>query len=358
MSINELGGTSATGLKKVRRLPPEVSILGVLLGIAIVFEILGWYVVGESFLANKQRLSIIVLQVAVIGIIAVGVTQVIITGGVDLSSGSMVGFIAMVAASFAQTAINSRAVFMQPEWAQFGLSWFIDSNPLWAIAAGLLLGLLLGVVNGFIIARTGIPPFIATLGMMVSVRGLAKWYTEGQPVALLNPEFTWLGQSFEVWGFPVPRTVIIFFIVAIICHIALSYTRYGKFTYAIGANPLAARVSGIDIGKHLIKVYAVAGLLSGLAGVMLAARAQSGQPNMGVAFELDAIAATVIGGTSLAGGVGRITGTVIGTIILGVVTSGFTFLKVGAYYQEIVKGLIIVTAVAIDVYRQKRKGRV
>jgi len=358
MSTNELGSTSTTGLKKVRRLPPEVSILGVLLGIAIVFEILGWYVVGESFLANKQRLSIIVLQVAVIGIIAVGVTQVIITGGVDLSSGSMVGFIAMVAASFAQTAINSRAVFLQPEWANFGFSWFIDSSPLWAIGAGLLLGLLLGVVNGFIIARTGIPPFIATLGMMVSVRGLAKWYTEGQPVALLNADFTWLGQSFEVWGFPVPRTVIIFFIVAIICHIALSYTRYGKFTYAIGANPLAARVSGIDIGKHLIKVYAVAGLLSGLAGVMLAARAQSGQPNMGVAFELDAIAATVIGGTSLAGGVGRITGTVIGTIILGVVTSGFTFLKVGAYYQEIVKGLIIVTAVAIDVHRQRRRGRV
>ncbi|UVC09228.1 ABC transporter permease [Rhizobium sp. TH2] len=357
MSTNELGSTSMTGLKKVRRLPAEVSILGVLFGIAIVFEILGWYVVGESFLANKQRLSIIVLQVAVIGIIAVGVTQVIITGGVDLSSGSMVGFIAMVAASFAQTAINSRAVFLQPEWSQFGLSWFIDSSPLWAIGAGLLLGLLLGFVNGFIIARTGIPPFIATLGMMVSVRGLAKWYTEGQPVALLNADFTWLGQSFDLWGFPVPRTVIIFFIVAIICHVALSYTRYGKFTYAIGANPLAARVSGIDIGKHLIKVYAVAGLLSGLAGVMLAARAQSGQPNMGVAFELDAIAATVIGGTSLAGGVGRITGTVIGTIILGVVTSGFTFLKVGAYYQEIVKGLIIVTAVAIDVYRQKRKGR-
>jgi ribose/xylose/arabinose/galactoside ABC-type transport system permease subunit len=357
MSTNELGSTSTTGLKKVRRLPAEVSILGVLFGIAIVFEILGWYLVGESFLANKQRLSIIVLQVAVIGIIAVGVTQVIITGGVDLSSGSMVGLIAMVAASFAQTAINSRAVFLQPEWAAFGMSWFIDSSPLWAIAAGLLLGLLLGFVNGFIIAKSGIPPFIATLGMMVSVRGLAKWYTEGQPVALLSQDFTWLGQSFDVWGFPVPRTVIIFFIVAIICHVALSYTRYGKFTYAIGANSQAARVSGIDIGKHLIKVYAVAGLLSGLAGVMLAARAQSGQPNMGVAFELDAIAATVIGGTSLAGGVGRITGTVIGTIILGVVTSGFTFLKVGAYYQEIVKGMIIVTAVIIDVQRQRKKSR-
>ncbi|MDO6966583.1 ABC transporter permease [Rhizobium alvei] len=356
-TANDLGDTSTTGLKKVRRLPAEVSILGVLIGIIIIFEILGWYFIGDSFIANKQRLSIIVLQVAVTGIIAVGVTQVIITGGVDLSSGSLVGFIAMVAASFAQTSLNARAVFLQPEFAQFGMSWFIDSSPFWAIAAGLLIGLLLGWVNGFAIAKTGIPPFIATLGMMVSARGLARWYTEGQPVALLSPEFSWFGQSFEVWGFPVPRPVIVFFLVAIICHIALSYTRYGKFTYAIGANPLAARVSGIDIGKHLIKVYAVAGLLSGLAGVMLAARAQSGQPNMGIAFELDAIAATVIGGTSLAGGVGRITGTVIGTIILGVVTSGFTFLKVGAYYQEIVKGLIIVAAVAIDVHRQRRKSR-
>jgi ribose transport system permease protein len=354
---NELGNTSTTGLKKVRRLPAEFSILAVLIGIILVFEILGWYFIGDSFIANKQRISIIVLQVAVTGIIAVGVTQVIITGGVDLSSGSMVGFIAMVAASFAQTAINSRAVFLQPEFARFGLGWFIDSSPIWAILAGLILGLLLGWINGNLIARTGIPPFIATLGMMVSARGLAHWYTEGQPIALLSPSFSWFGQSFEVAGFPVPRPVIVFFLVAIICHIALSYTRYGKFTYAIGANALAARVSGIDIGKHLIKVYSVAGMLSGLAGVMLAARAQSGQPNMGFGFELDAIAGAVIGGTSLAGGVGRITGTVIGTIILGVVTSGFTFLRVGAYYQEIVKGVIIVAAVAIDVYRQKRKGR-
>jgi ribose/xylose/arabinose/galactoside ABC-type transport system permease subunit len=356
-ATNEQAGTSATGLKKVRRWPPEVSILLVLAGIALVFEILGWVFVGESFLASKQRLSIIVLQVAIIGIIAVGVTQVIITGGVDLSSGSMVGFIAMVAASFAQTATNARAVFLQPEFSKFGLDWFIDSSPLWAIAAGVLLGLALGYLNGLIIAKTKIPPFIATLGMMVSVRGLAKWWTLGQPVALLNQDFAWFGQSFDVAGFPVPRIVIVFFVVAAICHVLLAYTRYGKFTYAIGANAQAARVSGIDIGKHLIKVYSIAGLLSGLAGVMLAARAQSAQPGMGVAFELDAIAAAVIGGTSLAGGVGRITGTFIGTIILGVVTSGFTFLKVGAYYQEIVKGLIIIAAVVIDQQRQNKKRK-
>ena len=191
----------------------------------------------------------------------------------------------------------------------------------------------------------------------MSVRGLAKWYTLGQPVALLHENFTWFGRSFDMGGFPVPRPVIVFLLVAAIFHVMLSYTRYGKFTYAIGANPQAARVSGIDIGKHLIKVYAFAGLLSGLAGVMTAARAASGQPGMGVAYELDAIAAAVIGGTSLAGGVGRITGTVIGAIILGVVTSGFTFLKVGAYYQEIVKGIIIVAAVVIDQQRQNRRKK-
>jgi ribose transport system permease protein len=341
-------GASTTGLKKVRRLPAEVSILGVLIGIILVFEVLGWILIGESFIANKQRISIIVLQVAVIGIIAVGVTQVIITGGVDLSSGSIVGFVAMVAASFAQTAANSRAVFID-------YPMLLDISPIWPILVGLAIGALAGFVNGFVIAKTGIPPFIATLGMMVTARGLAKWYTLGQPVALLNDRFTWFGQSFELFGFPVPRPVIVFLIVAAIFHVALAYTRYGKFTYAIGANPQAARVSGINIGRHLMKVYAVAGLLSGLAGVMTAARAASGQPGMGVAYELDAIAAAVIGGTSLAGGVGRITGTVIGTIILGVVTSGFTFLKVGAYYQEIVKGLIIVAAVVIDQQRQNRR---
>jgi inositol transport system permease protein len=340
-------GKSLTGLKSVRRLPPEVSILAVLFGIILVFELLGWYFIGESFVANKQRLSIIVLQVAVTGIIAIGVTQVIITAGVDLSSGSMVGFIAMVAASLAQSSTNERAVFLN-----YGL---VDLNPIWAILAGLAVGLLLGFINGWIIAKTKIPPFIATLGMMVSARGLAKWYTLGQPVALLNDSFNWFGQSFPVFGFPVPRPVIVFIIVAIIFHIALTYTRYGKFTYAIGANPQAARVSGINIGNHLIKVYAIAGLLSGLAAIMTAARAQSAQPGLGVGYELDAIAATVIGGTSLAGGIGRITGTFIGTIILGVVMSGFTFLKVGAYYQEIVKGIIIVAAVVIDQHRQNKR---
>lgn len=336
-----------TGTKSARRWPPEVSILLVLFGIIAVFEALGWYYWGESFIANKQRISIIILQVAVIGIIAVGVTQVIITAGVDLSSGSLVGLIAMVAASLAQSSTNARAVYP-------GLT---DISPVFPILAGLACGLIAGAVNGVIIAVTKIPPFIATLGMYVSARGLAKLYTNGQPAALLHDDFTWFGQSFTIYDFPVPRPVLIFLAVAVVFHILLTYTRYGKFTYAIGANPQAARVSGINIGAHLIKVYMVAGLLSGLAGVLTAARAASGQPGMGVGYELDAIAAAVIGGTSLAGGMGRITGTVIGTLILGVVTSGFTFLRINPYNQEIVKGIIIVTAVAVDQYRLRRRKK-
>ncbi|APG95299.1 ABC transporter permease [Sinorhizobium americanum] len=343
-------GATAVAEKPVakRKLSNEMSTALVLVGIALMFELLGWIFVGSSFLGNQQRLSIIILQVSVIGILAVGVTQVIITSGIDLSSGSVLGLAAMVAASLAQSSADVRALYPA----------LTDLLPIWPILAGLLVGLLAGLINGLIIAKTNIPPFIATLGMMVCARGVAKWYTLGQPIGLLNPDFTWLGKSFILLGFPLPLPVIIFIAVAIISHIALRYTRYGKFTYAIGANPQAARVSGIDIGSHLLKVYAIAGLLSGLAGVVTAARAASAQPTMGVAYELDAIAAAVIGGTSLAGGVGRITGTVIGTIILGVITSGFTFLKVGSYYQEIIKGMIIVAAVIIDQYRRSRKTRV
>jgi inositol transport system permease protein len=340
MTIKAAEGTAPLATRpKRRRVPPELSIFLVLIGIALVYEILGWIFIGQSFLMNPQRLTIMILQVSVIGIIAVGVTQVIITGGIDLSSGSVVGMTAMIAASFAQASTWPRALYP----GLTDLPFFIP------IGVGLLIGLAAGFVNGQLIARTKIPPFIATLGMMVSARGISKWYTKGQPVSGLTDQFNFIGTG--IWP------VVVFLVVALIFHIALRYTRYGKFTYAIGANVQAARVSGINVGRHLIKVYAIAGLLSGLAGVVLSARAITGQASMGVSYELDAIAAAVIGGTSLAGGVGRITGTVIGTIILGVMTSGFTFLRIDAYYQEIVKGIIIVAAVIIDQYRQRRRRK-
>jgi inositol transport system permease protein len=320
-----------------RRWPQELSILGVMIGMMLLFEALGWIFVGQSFIANPLRLKIMILQEAVIGILAVGVTQVIIMGGIDLSSGSVVGMTAMVAASLAQSADYSHAIYP----SLTGLS------PIIPVLVGLIVGVVAGLINGSLIALTKIPPFIATLGMMVSARGVADWYTDGQPIGNLEDSYAALGAG--AWP------VVIFLVVAAIFHVALRYTRYGKFTYAIGANPLAARVSGINVERHIIVVYTLAGLLAGLAGVVTTARAITGQAGMGVGFELDAIAASVIGGTSLAGGVGRMTGTVIGTVILGILTSGFTFLNVDAHYQEIIKGAVIIAAVVTDQYRQRRR---
>lgn len=308
-----------------------------LLALALAFELLGWMFVHQSFLGNEQRLVVMILQVSVIGVIAVGVTQVIITGGIDLSSGSVVALTAMVAASLAQSSEAVRAVYPS----------LTDLPVIVPVVAGLAVGAGAGLVNGTLIAGTGIPPFIATLGVMVSARGLAKWYTRGEPVSMLTDPYANIGSGV------VP--VVIFLATALVFHLALRYTRYGKFTYAIGANPAAARVAGIRVGRHLIAVYTIAGLLAGLAGVLTSARAVSGQAGMGLMYELDAIAAAVIGGASLSGGVGRITGTVLGTLILGVVTSGFTFLRIDAYYQEIVKGGIIVAAVIADQYRRRRR---
>src|SRR6185436_5655774 len=192
--------TPTEGPRK-RKLPPEANIFIVLIGIALFFEVIGWLVVGQSFLFNTQRLTVMILQVAVIGIIAVGVTQVIITGGIDLSSGSVVGMTAMIAASFAQTSDYARAVYPA----------LTDLPVLIPVAFGLLVGLVAGLINGSLIAYTAIPPFIATLGMMVAARGVAKWYTRGQPVSMLQEEYAAIG----TWIWP----VIIFLVVAAIFHI-------------------------------------------------------------------------------------------------------------------------------------------
>ncbi|OIN12483.1 ABC transporter permease [Oceanisphaera psychrotolerans] len=320
-----------------KKMPKDMGIFLVMIGIALVFEVLGWVFRGQSFLMNPGRLVLIVLQVAIIGIIAVGVTQVIITTGIDLSSGSLVALTAVVAASLAQTADSISPMYPA----------LVDLPAIVPILAGIGVGLLCGVLNGYLITKTGIPPFIATLGMMVSARGLAQYYTQGNPISFLSDGFTAIG------GGSMP--VVIFLVVAVIFHIALKHTRYGKYVYAIGGNMTSARVSGINVDKYLVIVYSIAGALSGLAGIVMAARVSSGQSSMGMAYELDAIAAAVIGGTSLMGGVGRITGCVIGAIILGLMKSGFTFIGVDTYMQDIIKGGIIVGAVVIDMRRNRAK---
>lgn len=319
------------------KMPQEASIFAVLVGICLLFEVLGWIVNDQSFLFNLDRLQIIILQMAVIGIIAIGVNMVIITSGIDLSSGSVVAASAVVAASLAQVSDFPRAVFPT----------LVDLPIIWPILAGALTGLVIGCINGSLIAYTAIPPFIATLGTMVAARGFAKWFTGGMPVSMLTDDFAWIGSG--------ANPIYLFLIVAAIFHVVLRHTRFGKFTYAIGANRQAAIVSGINVNRHLIWIYTIAGLLAGIAGTVTAARAISGQSGMGVMYELDAIAAVVIGGTSLVGGKGRITGTVIGVLILGVMTSGFTFIRIDAYYQEMVKGAIIVAAVVADQYRNRKR---
>ena len=338
--VSEAAKASPADKSQRRPWPTEVNILVGLIVIALVFEALGWLLIHQSFLINPARLQIVILQVSIVGIIAIGVTQVIITGGIDLSSGSVVSASAMIAMSFAQASSYARAVYPA----------LTDLPVIAPIAVGLACGLLAGLINGLLIAYTKIPPFIATLGMMVSARGVADWYTKGQPVSFPTDAFAGIGSGF--------RPVLIFLAVAIVFWVIMRYTLYGKRTYAIGSNADAARVSGINVERHLVLVYAIAGLLSALAAIVVCSRNLTAQAGMGTGYELDAIAMVVIGGTSLYGGRGSIVGTVLGMLIFGVIISGFTFLRIDAFYQEMIKGAIIVGAVVQDVYRQRRRGRI
>ena len=348
-----LGGLKYDPSKRAR--PPELNVFIALVGIVAIFEALGWIVYGDSFLFNtrdnvdtlfnNQRLQVIILQVSIVGIIALGVTQVIITGGIDLSSGSIVGATAMVTMSFAQTWLvngnpNPKAIF--------GESW-MDLPVIVPVVVGLTCGLIAGLVNGSLIAYTKIPPFIATLGMMVSARGFSKWWSNGSPISFPTEGYAAIGKGLN--------PVLIFIALAIVFHCVMNYTKYGKHCYAVGSNEDAARMSGINVTNHKILVYAIAGILASAAAIVVSSKNLTAQAGMGVMYELDAIAMAVIGGISLSGGRGSILGTVLGALIFGVIISGFTFLKLDAFYQEMVKGVIIVGAVVLDQWRQRSRAR-
>ena len=248
----------------------------------------------------------------------------------------------MIAMSFAQTELvngnpNPKAIFGP---------WAMDLPIIVPVIVGLACGLVAGLINGVLIAYTRIPPFIATLGMMVSARGVAKWWSKGNPISFPTEEFAWIGSGM--------MPVIWFVLLAILFHIILRYTVYGKYTYAIGSNEDAARMSGINVARHKVLVYVIAGILASFAAIILSSKNLTAQSGMGLIYELDAIAMAVIGGVSLAGGRGSIIGTVLGMMIFGVIISGFTYLKLDAFYQEMVKGAIIVGAVVLDQWRQKR----
>ena len=338
-----------------RAWPNEVNIFIALILIIAVFEALGQllpYMNNQSLLFdtkgrfdtifNEARLRVIILLVSIIGIIALGVTQVIVSGGIDLSSGSIVGATAMISMSFAQTAIvngnpNPKAIF--GEWA-------MDLPVLIPVLVGLGCGLVAGLINGSLIAYTRIPPFIATLGMMVTARGVAKWWSKGNPISFPTEWFAWIGSGM--------MPVVWFVLLAILFHFILRYTVYGKHTYAIGSNEDAARMSGIKVARHKVLVYSIAAILASFAAIVLSSKNLTAQSGMGLVYELDAIAMAVIGGVSLSGGRGSIVGTVLGALIFGVIISGFTYLRLDAFYQEMVKGAIIVGAVVLDQWRQQR----
>ncbi len=294
---------------------------GILIALLVICVILS---VATPYFFTVQNLVIVLRQVSVNGILAIGVTFVIIAGGIDLSLGSVVALTGVAAASFAHTGAYPLIV---------------------PLLIGLLTGALVGVINGLTITLGRVAPFIVTLGMMTMARGLALVWSNGRPVTNLSPAFNFIGGG-DVLYIPVP--ILLFVLVIFVAYILLNYTTTGRYIYAVGGNEQAARASGIRVNAVKMFAYIMCSGLAALAGIVLAARITTGQPNAGIAYELDAIAAVVIGGTSLLGGRGTVTGTVIGVLIIGVINNGLDLLNVSSYYQQIIKGVIIIGAVLID----------
>ncbi|AWW00331.1 ABC transporter permease [Arcticibacterium luteifluviistationis] len=302
---------------------------GILISFIVTCAILS--IATPQFL-SVANWTIIITQVSINALLAFGVTFVIITGGIDLSIGSIVAVTGVVAASLAQNG---------------------DYPVIVAVIGGLMAGLAFGLLNGFLVTKSKIAPFIVTLGTMTIGRGLALILSKGRPVSNLSDSFNFIGNG-KIAGLPVP--IIILIIVFIICSIALRKTIFGRYIYAIGGNEDAAWASGISVDKIKLAAYAICGALAGLAGILLTARINTGQPNSGMGFELDAIAAVVIGGTSTTGGRGTMIGTLIGVLLIGVINNGLDLMNVTSYYQQVIMGVIIIGAVLMDSWNQKTRN--
>jgi len=309
-------------MTRPRRWPAQLG-----LAIALAALMIGLAFARPNFLTFGNLVNL-VRQISINGILAVGVTYVLLTGGVDLSLGSLVALTGVIAAMFAHPGQHGAIV---------------------PILAGVAAGAACGVVNGLLVTRGRIAPFVVTLGMMTSARGLTLLLSGGRPVSNLSPAFTSIGSG-DFLGIPAPTWILL--AVAAVSHVFLRRMRVGRHVYAVGGNESAARASGVHVNTVKLVCYTICGAMAGLAGVVLAARITTGQPNAGVGYELDAIAAVVIGGTSLNGGSGGVGGTILGALLIGVINNGLDLLNVSSYYQQVIKGLIIVGAVWLD--RSKR----
>jgi len=321
VSEKQRGEGAKTGL--IRNIYKNYGIFLVLL----LFIIILW-IATPNFMSWNNIINII-RQMTFVGLVGMGVTCAILTGGIDLSPGSIIAASSVVTASF---ALNHQYPVYVP------------------VLAGLGVGLIAGFFNGLIIAKVKIPPFIVTLGTMTIAKGFALLYCNGAPISNLDPEFNFIGAG-KFLEIPIP--IIILAVFTVITFVMLNNTKFGRHVYALGGNEQAAIISGINVDRVKIIVYSYSGLLAGLAGIVLTARISSGAPASGTGMELDGIAAAVIGGTSFNGGVGSVLGTIAGALIIGVIGNGMDLLNVNMYWQQIVKGFIIIGAVALDRVRSK-----
>ena len=301
--------------------------MGILIGLVVLFLFLS--VATDSFLSTKNMLQVL-RQICINGLLAFGMTFVLIIGGIDLTVGSV------VAISGVSVVIMLNSGVPLPV----------------ALVVALLLGAIVGLLNGGIIALTGMPPFIVTLSLQGTIRGIAYVITDGRSVSCDNAVFNAIGNGY-LFGIPIPIYIVAF--VMIVISILLYYTRFGRRMYAVGGNITAAGFSGIHVKKIMVQVYVLSGVLSALAGIILASRMYSGQPASGQAYESDAIAAAVLGGTSFNGGIGTVGGTLIGALVIGFLTNGLNLLHISSYVQMIIKGLVIIGAVGIDILKNRKK---
>ena len=303
-------------------------------------------------LQNPRFLSIrnlfnILTDVSIYGVMAIGMTLVILTAGVDLSVGSILALCAMCGAAVIKGTGDTRSETPDPH--KFGgFSWLI------ALLICLLLGTVVGFIQGKVSTKFRIPPFIVTLGGMTVWRGATLLIGAGSPISGFDANYSWWGSG-SFLGVPVP--VLAFLVVTVVGYVALRYTPYGRHVYAVGGNREAARLTGLRVDRILTSVYAIMGFLAGLAGFIQSARLSSAEATAGLGFELTVIASVVIGGTSLMGGIGGIAGTVVGTLLIGVLLNGLVIMNVNPYYQQIIIGAIIVLAVGFDTYAKSRRGR-
>jgi ribose transport system permease protein len=301
--------------------------------IALTVMVLAMSMLSDKFLTAENGWNIL-RQISVNLCLSIGMTLIILAAGIDLSVGAILALSGAVAAGFLKNGVILSPLAMQLQFTAIG-----------AIVAGLLIGAAAGLFNGLAITWFRLPPFVATLGMLSVARGLTMLWTGGVPITGLGPEFGFLGTG-VLLGIPMPvwisGTLVAVFVVL------TRRMRFGRYIYAVGGNERAARLTGLPVDRVKIGVYTLGGLLAGAAGLIVTARLDSAQPNAGLGYELDSIAAVVIGGTSLSGGHGSVLGTVLGCLIIGVLNNGLFLLDVSPFWQQVVKGFVILAAVAID----------